>query len=146
MIDRENIPWGAVEAYVRGIANRMGLGLYWISVERSAPGAIKEKGMVVNAEVTMHPNSLAFSIYFGDSFFSNSAEFQRHVITHELLHVHEKPSDALIDILCDRGEIPAKAWDMWVDGYNQARERFIDTMAALLAPQFPLPNFTADGL
>ena len=96
--------------------------------------------MHISAEVNLTGQSLMLDISFGDMFFVSGPEFQRHVVIHELLHVLEKPADKLIDNLLCCGSISQAAGDIWCSGYNQTREQFIDTVAALLAPRFPLPE------
>jgi hypothetical protein len=134
-IDRENDPrWDVLDAYVREIAERMGLVLYPYRILREPPPADAA------AKVEYSFQTLFFEISFADSFFSCSPSRQRHVVVHELCHVIESSRMGCIDAMRIQSFVSVDFYNHWYEHYNRERERMIDWMAHLIAPQYPIPS------
>lgn len=139
-INRVDDPrWAVLGAYVREIADRMGLSRYYFNLSHDEPEDASS-GFAVRAKVTYNFQTLEATLFFGDVFFTDCTPVQqRHTIVHELCHVVEIPRMGAIHVLRNDPSISIQLWNLWESSYDLQRERAIDHFAGLITPSMPLP-------
>ena len=121
MTDAEREKWSA---YVRDIADRIGLKDWTITVPGTPPRDHAD------ASMWMCYGRRVARVHLPDSIRHEPPEEQRDIVVHELVHLHFAAMDGTVTDWLD--EDKGKA-------YNRLFEYGIDAMAAALAPHMPLP-------
>jgi hypothetical protein len=133
-INRENDPrWDCLQAYVRGMADTMGLTLWQLTVEHIAP-----EGEQTICDVYVPDASVKSTLRFSDQFFEFSPEKQRRSVTHEMLHLLQATPQRMIESDVLREMMTPREYKMFCYDWNCANEKFIDALAGLVAERFPL--------
>ena len=118
--------------YVRLIADHMGL-TDW-RLELHYDGTEPE----IAAHVSCVTGRRIAHITLSGDFGTFAPEEQRHVVVHELLHIHLDPMGQYAhDTL--PGLLGGPVFTAWITAYRTANENATDAIAAALSPLFPVP-------
>jgi len=141
-INRENDPrWAVLGAYVRDVANRMGLQQWYLTVSRKPPNDTPDpdpEHPTIAATFTCF-QSIEATLHFADYFFSAPLDKQRLTVIHELIHVIGGGTLAAWNKI---REFTPRQLDEW---YITEEERFVDWLSSIIAPSMPLIDWTADA-
>lgn len=121
---------------------------YWLAyaLALAAPLKILDWRISVLEEVTEAGNAAHVEIIYGrkianislaEDFDNFVPEEQRHMIVHELVHVHAQPVGSIFQRLT---ESRTEGWLQLVNTFHtEAVEHLVDVMASIIAPHLPLP-------
>lgn len=123
-----NAEWKCLEAYVRDVADDMGLRDWRITLCRT-PAMPDARAQMDSTE-----GRKSVSIWFAWDFREHEREQQRHAVVHELVHVHFDPAWKYAERVMHQEQYVA---------YSIMSEYGVDGIADLLAPQFDLINWPA---
>lgn len=120
--------------YVRTVANTLGLHDWTVNIQEEEPDD-KEAYAAVSC---VYGRRIA-SVWFAHGFENLEPEEQRHVIVHELLHVHfdrvlTQAQQAL------PGLLGVGAFTVYLEGLRENVEHGVDAVADALAAAFPVPE------
>ena len=129
MTDSERRRW---QAYFRAIGDLFGLKDWELKVldepcGDDADATTRCIGDYQQAEVRLHAG-----------FSERPPARQRHVILHELLHVHLWRLAQELD--GPKEELGAAAWNIFWNSFQRREEAAVDAIATAIAPFFPLPK------
>lgn len=128
--------WAILGAYIRDIADRMGLGRWHFDLSHDVPECGDER-FTTAARVEYAFGCLKFIITFGDIFFADySPDEQRHTVVHELVHIVLSGSAANLDAFGTLDCISKTMWRLFLRGHTHITERETDWVASLIAPRF----------
>ena len=89
------------------------------------------------ADIQVHDEAPEATIRLAHGFWSLSADDQRRVIAHELLHCHLA---AMVNLKDDLEDVLGKAtFELFDASFERAHERTTDKLARIIAPLLPLP-------
>ncbi|MHB0938995.1 MAG: hypothetical protein ACYC6A_21590 [Armatimonadota bacterium] len=148
-INRESDPrWETLGAYVRDIADRMGLTLWSILIETEPPS---ECGPPDDSEATIMATSnasyltLSAALKFSDDFFDQPVDFQRIMVVHELVHLVTMPQRRAAESIEGSGCLGSREYSLWRMHWQYADENVTDTLARIIAPSMPLIDWNPDA-
>jgi hypothetical protein len=122
-----------IERYVDDCASLLGLSDWTISyrlAEDPAPGA--------EADISPQHGKVAH-LRVNKSFFTFSPEYQRNVITHELLHVMFMRQDDTVHSL--EKVLGSAVYCLFEDLYTEANEDLVQTLSHVVEKLLPLPDW-----
>jgi hypothetical protein len=90
------------------------------------------------ADISVHDEAPEATIRLAHSFWTLSAEDQRRVLVHELLHCHLAALSNLKDDL--EKTLGLAAFELFAASFERAEERTVDKLARIIAPLLPLPR------
>lgn len=131
--------------YVTALRGHLCLSEWTLTIQEAEAEAEKEGRGIVGADPDgvcladirpMETRHLA-TLRLYPAFFTESPEKQRHVITHELLHI--RFADLQFSAQAFEHAIDELSWRHLYRAFQIALERTIDDMAAQIAPSLPLP-------
>lgn len=129
----------ALDAYVRWLANEVGLRDWTIRIDRDADGS---EGAMASVRVVRGRKFAA--IRLGADWATFTPDEVRHTLVHELVHAHTAPLDFIVEDTADA--LGSHAYAMLVVGWNLAHETTVDALADVIAPHMPLPSPLAMGV
>ena len=91
------------------------------------------------ATVSCVPGRKIANIQVAADWFEQDAAAQRHVLVHELLHVHVDQEFQLIEDALPP-LVGQTAYHTFERAYRNLHEHGVDAIASVLAPHFPLPE------
>lgn len=120
--------------YVRNIANTLGLRDWQLNLMPDEPDT-KE----AHAAVACTYGRKIASIWFASGFELLEPQEQRHVIVHELLHIH---FDRVLTLSSQAlpAAMGAPAWGVFDEAMRDHIEHGVDAVAEAIADAFPLPE------
>lgn len=122
-----------LEQYVGMLQGYLNLHQWQILVVRDA------SDVEAWADIAPHSQAQTADLRISHDFWSQSAERQREVLIHELLHLVTCRADQIVENLeLTLGKI---AWSAFELQYEDAAERSVDHMARVLARGVALPEF-----
>lgn len=124
----------ALMAYLGYLAPRLGLSA-WDIFLRPEPCENPEHA----ATVSCIPGRKIANIQVAVDFFDTEPEKQRHVLVHELIHIHVDQEFQLIEDTLP-GMIGSVAYHPFQAAFRSLHEHGVDAMASVLAPHYPLPT------
>lgn len=122
-----------LEEYVAMLQGHLNLHQWQITVVRDA------SDVEAWADIAPHSQAQTADLRISHDFWSQSAERQREVLIHELIHLVTCRADQLVENLeLALGKI---AWSAFELQYEDAAERSVDHMARVLSRSVVLPEF-----
>lgn len=122
--------------YVSDIAQMLGLDDWKITVHAEEPGdAIDGSDAIASVSCT-YGRKIA-SLRLGKDFLNSPPEEQRHVLVHELIHVHMWGVLALVRTTLPK-MLGESAYDVLLTALTQQDEHATDALATAVAPMLPL--------
>lgn len=123
--------------YILAAAVQFGLRDWDITIHLGGEGPEAIEGQEVIASVDAAYGRKSAHVYIHPPFLHASPDEQRHVITHELVHIHTRQ---LHDLLWTtvKPVIGSAAWDVLQPAIRLADEHAVDALASALAPSLPL--------
>ena len=91
------------------------------------------------ATVSCVPGRKIANIQLSADWFETEPEAQRHVLVHELIHIHSDHEFQLIEDTLP-GQLGSSAYFTFEKAYRNLHEHSVDALASILAPHFPLPE------
>ena len=131
MTDAQHAHW---LAYLRDLADRLGLKDWDIRLERGEP----QNGNALGSNHLQYGQRRCY-IYLSSDLFAEKPEDHRWVCVHELLHCHFDPLDDAMDDVADR-LADDKATELARAVYKRQREHTLDHIATAIALYLPLPE------
>lgn len=90
------------------------------------------------AEIAPNGRKNTAGVSLSERFMKLDADEKRHVITHELIHLHHRNQTEVIRVaLHESGYVTQAAYDMLWATFNDHTEVMVDNLARLLAPHMP---------
>lgn len=133
MATQRQTKWEALEQYVKDIQAALNAAEWRVTIAQEASD--------VEAWADINPSEVAKTaeLRVSHDFWAQSAERQREVLTHEVIHLLTASIDATVEGLEEPlGKI---AWAVFDRQYEMQTERLVDHLAILIAPRLPLPAF-----
>ena len=125
--------WDDLEAYVADLQTALNVSGWKVSIARDA------SDVDAWADINPHEQNATAELRISHDFWRQSAEMQREVLTHEVLHLVTARLDQTVEALEDAmGKV---LWAVFEPQFLNATERTVDHLAKILAPTLPLPDF-----
>lgn len=122
-----------LEEYVSMLQGHLNLYQWQISVVRDA------SDVEAWADIAPHSQAQTADLRISHDFWAQSAERQREVLVHELVHLVTCRADQLVENL--ESALGKVAWATFEPQYEDAAERSVDHMARVIAQSVTLPDF-----
>ena len=122
-----------LEAYIGMLQGHLNLYQWQITVVRDA------SDVEAWADIAPHSQAQTADLRISHDFWSQTAERQREVLVHELVHLITCRADQLVDNL--ESALGKVAWSTFDAQYEDAAERSVDHMARVVAQSVALPEF-----
>lgn len=123
----------AVEAWIADAILLLGLESWEITILRDAAD------LSAHADIDPAPQRWTADLRLAHDFFTQSAERQRLILTHELVHLITARADQVVENLEEPlGKI---AFALFEPNFVDASERSVEHLAKIIAPFLPLPEF-----
>ena len=148
--------YDAMREYVRDCADGMGLRdwvayYYHESPKQTRTPTYNDTSFSLAGAIKANPYRREFCIWLPPDWYElagvsapqEDQEKARDTVIHELLHVHFRISDQLIDNL--QTNLGEGAWGVFHDVYVGENERLVDLLTTICAKLFPLPAIPAEA-
>ena len=121
-----------LEEYVELLLGELELSDWRLNIHEAMPDEGTE------AEVTFCEGQRQAALKFSEAFWTLSPDAQRHLVVHELIHIHTQP----VCVAADAVEtlIGTAAFAVFTHGITTANEFCTDAIARVLANHLPLPQ------
>lgn len=129
----------ALAAYVRAVADALGLRDWHVTYVDEPPGGIDHE----NATAAIRPTRGRkwASLWVPARWWDESPEDRRQTIAHELLHLHFAGMERMLETV--QTNLGDAAWGVLRSAHLDALELAVDGIADAIAPHLPLPPETA---
>jgi len=123
----------AVEAWIADAIDILGLQAWEVTVLRDAAD------VTAHADIDPAPQRYTADLRISQDLFTQSAERQRLILTHELTHLIVARVDQVVENLEE--PIGKISYAIFEPNFVDASERAVEHLAKILAPLLPLPDF-----
>jgi hypothetical protein len=130
--------WKRLEAYMMLLRDEMRLHHWTIFLRDETPEEAEDGNRNALAYVEPDKNHYSVNVFLAADFPSQPPEKQREALVHELVHVHLRDVSTILDELSE--PFGVLLFNIIVGYYHQRIELFVQEMALLIAPRFPLPE------